>query len=112
MRPRRGRPRRRDDAPFHDPPASGRTEMRTTDRIASSLALILTVAAMLAVSNPSRAEESSEGGWTDLFNGKDVDGWKFHFNKDDTENHGTFTVRDGVLICSGKPGGYMYTPKS
>jgi hypothetical protein len=28
------------------------------------------------------------------------------------DNKGTFTVKDGILICTGKPNGYMYTEKS
>ena len=27
-------------------------------------------------------------------------------------NDGTFTVKDGILVCSGKPSGYIYTAKS
>lgn len=46
-----------------------------------------------------------------LFNGKDLDGWKFVF-KGSTENEGTYTVKDGTIICSGKPSGYLMTPKS
>jgi hypothetical protein len=56
------------------------------------------------------AQEVGAKGWTALFNGKDLDGWKFHLGKGD-DNKGTFTVKDGVLICTGKPNGYMYTEK-
>ena len=47
-----------------------------------------------------------------LFNGKDLDGWRFYFGAKGTENDSTFSVKDGVLICSGKPSGYIYTVKS
>jgi hypothetical protein len=47
-----------------------------------------------------------------LFNGKDLEGWQFQFGKAGVENEGTFTVADGILICSGKPAGYMVTKKS
>ena len=58
------------------------------------------------------AQQDNEEGWTAPFNGKDLNGWKFHFGKEGAQNNGTFTIKDGVLICSGKPSGYMYTPKS
>jgi three-Cys-motif partner protein len=51
-------------------------------------------------------------GQGELFNGKDLEGWRFHLGKEGAPNNGTFTVRDGLLVCSGKPAGYMYTAKS
>ena len=58
------------------------------------------------------AAEPSDSGWTDLFNGQDFDAWRFHFGNAEAPNDGTFSIRDGILICSGKPSGYMYTKKS
>lgn len=90
--------------------------MREINRITLGLMLILTV--MLAAPNPLPAEEESEDGWTALFNGKDFDGWKFHLgnkgadNNEGADNKGTYTIQQGVLICSGKPSGYIYTEKS
>ena len=41
-----------------------------------------------------------------LFNGKDLSGWvNVNTDKD------TFTVRDGMIICKGKPTGVMRTEK-
>jgi hypothetical protein len=59
----------------------------------------------------------AEDGWVRLFNGKDFEGFSFHFGGNDegadrSINNGTFTIEDGVLICSGNPKGYMYTDKS
>lgn len=71
----------------------------------------LTVLLLFAPSSIQAAEDAKEG-WTTLFNGKDLDGWLFYFGKDNAVNGGTFSVNDGVLTCSGKPAGYMYTPKS
>lgn len=82
--------------------------MKNPHRIASASALIL----MLAGSRLLSAQENSEEGWTSLFNGKDLDGWKFHLGKEGADNDGTFTIKEGALICSGKPSGYMYTEKS
>ena len=84
--------------------------MRTSYRVPSVLALALT--AMVATPIPAQAKEDAEKGWTTLFGGKDLDGWKFHLGKEGAGNEGTFTVKDGVLICSGKPSGYIYTQKS
>jgi hypothetical protein len=84
--------------------------MKTSCRLASVLVPFL--AAILAAPNLLPAEEDSEKGWITLFNGTDLDGWKFHFGKEGTDNDGTFTVKDGILICNGRPSGYMYTDKS
>jgi hypothetical protein len=67
---------------------------------------------LFAAPNLLPAEDDAEQGWTELFDGKDLDGWKFHLGKEGAGNDGTFTVQDGVLVCSGKPSGYMYTAKS
>jgi hypothetical protein len=84
--------------------------MKTSHRVACMLASILAVP--LSATSLLAAQSDAEKGWTTLFNGKDLDGWKFHLGKESTENNGTFTVEDGILICTGKPSGYMYTEKS
>jgi len=84
--------------------------MKTSYRVASALTVMLT--ATLAKPNLLPAQEDGQKAWTTLFNGKDLDGWKFHFGKEGAANDGTFTVKDGILICSGKPSGYMVTAKS
>ena len=54
-------------------------------------------------------------GYTPIFNGKNMEGWKFFFDPkapkeiDATKN---CTVKDGAIICSGKPTGFFYTDKS
>ena len=84
--------------------------MKRSNRIASGLLLILTVT--LTGTRRLPAQANTEEGWTALFNGKDFDGWKFHLGKEGADNNGTFTIKEGILICSGKPSGYMYTEKS
>jgi hypothetical protein len=84
--------------------------MRKSRQVACVLVSILAVA--LAAPNLLSEEKDTEEGWTTLFNGKDVKGWKFHLGKEGADNDGTFTVKDGILICSGKPSGYIYTEKS
>ena len=64
---------------------------------------LLTVAVVLsAASSRSRAEETPR--FRDLFNGKDLSGW-VNVNTDAD----TWSVRDGLLVCTGKPIGVMRT---
>lgn len=49
---------------------------------------------------------SSDDGFRDLFNGKDLSGWVL-VNTDPS----TWTVQDGMLICSGKPYGEIRTER-
>jgi hypothetical protein len=76
-----------------------------------SLSLLI-LAATFASPGLLLAGENSQEGWKTLFNGKDFDGWKFHLGKEGGDNEGTYTINDGVLICSGKPAGYIYTEES
>jgi hypothetical protein len=45
---------------------------------------------------------SAENKWIDLFNGKDLDGWKAN------ENTGSFRIEEGALVCSGARGHLFY----
>ena len=50
----------------------------------------------------------------DLFNGKDLTGWKFIENKkrkSKGDAKKTWTVKEKVLICKGEPWGYLITDK-
>jgi hypothetical protein len=47
---------------------------------------------------------------TPLFDGR-VDGFAFHLGNEGADDAGTFTVKDGTIICTGRPAGYMYTKK-
>ncbi len=58
------------------------------------------------------AQDPAADGWVDLLKGDTLDGWRFYFGPDRTENDGTFTLKDGVLVCTGRPGGYIYSDKS
>jgi hypothetical protein len=50
-------------------------------------------------------------GWTPLFNGRDFAGWKFHLKDDKADPMKTFSVKDGLIQCTGRPNGYMRTEK-
>jgi hypothetical protein len=76
--------------------------MKASYRFVFAFVLILALPTMLP----------AQDGWKPLFNGENLEGWQFHLGKEGAGNDGTFTVQDGILICSGKPAGYMYTDKS
>src|SRR5262245_716460 len=72
------------------------------------LRLVLVLAA-LALAVPAPADEKEEEGFTPLFNGRDLTGWKAHLKDDGDAPGTTFTARDGILVVSGRPSGYLYT---
>lgn len=59
----------------------------------------------------SIANAGGKKGYKELFNGKDMSGWKFVLQKDSNPAE-TFTVKDGMIVVSGRPNGYFYTDKS
>jgi hypothetical protein len=46
---------------------------------------------------------------TRLFNGKDFTGWKLHVDDPSVDVNTVWTVKDGVIHCTGKPNGYIRT---
>ena len=46
-----------------------------------------------------------------LFNGKDTAGWVSHL-KDDAPANQTWSVKDGLLVCTGAPSGFLRTEKN
>lgn len=50
-------------------------------------------------------------GRIDLFNGKDFTGWKF-VTRSNSEPSKTWSVKDGVIHCTGQPYGYARTEKA
>ncbi len=47
-----------------------------------------------------------------LFNGRDLAGWTYHLDKKDVPMEDVWSVKDGKLLCKGKPAGYLITKKS
>jgi hypothetical protein len=78
--------------------------------IAHRLLLIAILAA--GVVSSTTADQGTADGFEKLFNGKDFTGWKFVLANKDADPTKTWSVRDGVVICTGKPNGYFYTDKS
>jgi hypothetical protein len=71
---------------------------------------VLTLTAGLALLAPAAADDKDDG-FKPLFNGKDFTGWKFELQRN-ADPEKTFSVKDGVIIVTGKPNGYFYTDKS
>jgi hypothetical protein len=46
-----------------------------------------------------------------LFNGKDLEGWGFHLAEEGVPMGAVWSVKDGVLHCTGKPAGYIVTKR-
>ncbi len=57
----------------------------------------------MLVSNFTVAAEQNTDGWQSLFDGKTLNGWR------PSENKGTFTVRDGMIIANGARSHLFYT---
>ena len=58
--------------------------------------------------------ERPDGSWlaqeeVSLFDGKSLEGWTFHLNDPGTRMEEVWSVRDGVLVCEGRPIGYLRT---
>ena len=66
----------------------------------------LSVLAVLAVGSAALAAEPDQDGFVPMFNGKDLSEWV------NVNTHpGTFFVKDGMIITTGKPTGYLRTDK-
>ncbi len=63
-------------------------------------------AAPSATSGPAAALPA---GWVSLFNGRDLTGWKPFLADANADPASVWSVKDGVLVCSGKPAGYIAT---
>jgi hypothetical protein len=44
-----------------------------------------------------------------LFNGTDLSGWEYFLVDENARMEDVWSVEDGVLVCKGEPGGYLYT---
>ena len=57
---------------------------------------------------PARAADDS----TALFNGQNLFGWTYHLEKPDVKPSEVWSIKDGVLRCTGKPVGYLITKQT
>lgn len=56
--------------------------------------------------------DTDDEGFQLLFNGRNFDGLKKFLKDKDADPEATWSIKDGVIICTGKPHGYFYTEKS
>lgn len=45
----------------------------------------------------------------DLFNGRDLEAWDAYLVEEGVGKDDVWSVEDGILVCKGEPGGYLYT---
>jgi len=75
-------------------------------RIAS---LLVVAAVSLCICCPAAAEEKCKP--VKIFNGECLDGWECFSIDPEVKTEKIWSVKDGVLICQGKPMGYLHTKK-
>ena len=80
------------------------------------LAAVLACMAILAptLAEAQRATGPRMGKEVQLFNGKDLSGWTYHLSDPAAKMSDVWSVDpvDGVLICKGRPAGYIRTEKA
>jgi hypothetical protein len=59
----------------------------------------------------SKSETSSANDAIDLFNGRDLEGWYVYLNDSDANPEDVWKVKDGAILCTGKPTGFLRTKK-
>jgi Domain of Unknown Function (DUF1080) len=77
---------------------------------------LATILAFLCLLNcPGRGQ--CDDGWIPLFNGQDTTGWTFTLRppkdrpNEKPDPKETWSIKDGVLVCTGKPNGYIATDR-
>ena len=78
-------------------------------RLARLLTLAVLTAVLVLAGQTTRAADDDKD-FVKLFNGKDFTGLKFEIGKSDPTK--TWSVAEGIIVCTGKPNGYFYTEKS
>lgn len=71
------------------------------------LGMCLCAFALLVAANATTAAAEKKA--VSLFNGKDLSGWTYHLRDPDVKMEDVWSVTDGVLVCQGKPAGYIRT---
>src|SRR5262245_29624867 len=74
-------------------------------RTALQLGVLLAACLTAAVRAADRPDEKPPEGFTSLFNGKDLTGWRATGRPD------AWTAEDGMIVCKGGGGGWLLTDK-
>ena len=84
-------------------------------RRVATIGALLVVAAIVLAATSGASEKRSEPivpkEKTMLWNGKDFTGWKLYTREPDHDVAKTWSVKNGLVCCEGKPSGYMRTQK-
>jgi hypothetical protein len=73
-----------------------------------NLVCLLLGAAMLGMVNGCRTTTETGAAPLELFNGKNLDAWKFVLTDPKATKESVWSVRDGMIICKGDPIGFIY----
>lgn len=71
-----------------------------------------TAGAFLSACSKTRTIPDETTTKTTLFNGTNLDGWSHVLVGDGLKKEDVWSVSDGVLLCKGKPTGYLFTNSS
>jgi hypothetical protein len=73
-----------------------------------------TLLAALSLGAADADDKKDDQGFTPLFNGNDLTGWKTFIDpkNKDVRPQDIWSVKDGVIVCTGEANGYLYTEKS
>ncbi len=71
--------------------------------------LIASIAAAVCLTAFQTAGADENAKTVKLFNGKDMEGWTYHLQDKNAKMEDVWRVEDGVIICKGKPMGYIRT---
>lgn len=82
---------------------------KTQERNMKRIILTATAALLLAMGCATTPPALDTAGPISLFNGVNLDGWRFHVVDPDVAVEEVWSVRDGLLVCTGQPFGYLYT---
>ncbi len=78
--------------------------------------ILLAAVSMLLVTTACRTKTVKEEGWTDLFDGKTLNGWKIiNQDWDNPDSKPEFYVEDNMIVCNttlNTGGGYLVTERS
>jgi len=64
------------------------------------------------VTTAPAGDKKDEKGFTELFDGKTLKGWKVVLQGKEAERGKTIVVEEGIIVVSGQPNGYIETEKS
>jgi hypothetical protein len=70
-----------------------------------TLALALSLPGFGCAADPTKEERNDDDKWTQLFNGKNLDGWKTH-----PADKARWSVKDGMLVGEG-PAGHLFSER-